>query len=92
MTSSVSSISAAGISESSTGDIDLGGVDNDTNCDSAGTSAGNTAAARSGFYEINRIKTSAQAQLPANFWLTLSLTANMNISPFCNARLGTASR
>ena len=74
------------INESSTGDIDLEGDDDDTNCDiPPGHSAGDTAAARSGFYELNRIKASARAQLPANTWLDLSLTANMNISPFCNA-------
>ncbi len=72
------------ISETDTGDIDLGGTDGDTDCQNAG-SAGNTAAARSGFYEVNRIKEMARAQLPANTWLQNKLTAQMNISQTCNA-------
>ncbi len=74
------------LSESSTGDLDLEGTDGDTDCAvPAGHSAGDTAASRSGFYELNRIKALALAQLPANAWLNGTLTAQMNISPVCNA-------
>jgi hypothetical protein len=73
------------ISESSTGDIDLG-VSGGTDCTvPPGHSAGDTHAARSGFYELNRIKEIGRGQLPANAWLQAQLTAQMNISPFCNA-------
>ncbi len=74
------------IDESSTGDIDLEGTDGDTDCTvPPGHSAGDTAAARSGFYELNRINAMARAQLPANAWLGATLTAEMNISQVCNA-------
>ncbi len=74
------------LSESSTGDIDLEGTDGDTDCVTpAGHSAGDTAASRSGFYELNRINAIGRAQLPANGWLSGTLTAEMNISQVCNA-------
>ena len=47
--------------------------------------AGNTHSSRSGFYELNRIKETARAQLPSNNWLTNQLTSNMNINSTCNA-------
>jgi hypothetical protein len=71
-------------SESSSADIELGGTDGDVDCDTP-TSGDNTASARSGFYEVNRIKEQARGQLPANVWLTQQLTANMNINNSCNA-------
>ncbi len=75
-----------GISESSDGDIDFEGADGDTNCEvPPGRSAGDTSAARSGFYELNRMNAQARAQLPTNPWLNGQLTAQMNISPTCNA-------
>jgi Ca2+-binding RTX toxin-like protein len=70
--------------ESSTGDIELGGTDGDVDCDTP-TSGDNTASARSGFYEVNRIIELAQGQLPANTWLTSQLESNMNINNTCNA-------
>ncbi len=74
------------INESSDGDIDLEGSDGDVDCDvPPGHSAGDTAAARSGFYELNRINAIGRAQLPANPWLAGQLTAEMNISQVCNA-------
>ncbi len=74
------------ISESSTGDIDLEGTDGDLDCTvPPGHSAGDTAAARTGFYELNRINAMARAQLPANGWLGGTLTAQMNINNTCNA-------
>jgi hypothetical protein len=74
-------------SESSMGDIELGGTDGDVDCDTP-TSGDNTASARSGFYELNRIKEQARAQLPANAWLQGVLEANMNINNSCNAFWG----
>ncbi len=71
-------------SESSTGDILLGGTHGDVDCDTP-TSGDNTASARSGFYELNRMVEQAQAQLPGNTWLTSQLEANMNINNSCNA-------
>ena len=67
------------------GDLDLESGSG-TNCDvPAGHSAGDTHAARSGFYEINRQKEVARGQLPTNPWLHSQLTANMNIDDTCNA-------
>ncbi len=71
-------------SESSTGDILLGGNNGDVDCMTP-TSGDNTASARSGFYELNRMVEQAQAQLPANTWLMNQLEANMNITSTCNA-------
>jgi len=75
------------ISESSTGDIDLeGGPGTPIDCQvPPGHSLGDTPAARTGFYEVNRINQMGRSQLPANTWLTNALTARMNISNVCNA-------
>jgi len=70
--------------ESSTGDIELGGTDGDVDCDTP-TSGDNTASARSGFYELNRMVEQAQSHLPANGWLMGTLESNMNINNSCNA-------
>ena len=70
--------------ESSTGDIELGGMNLDVDCDTP-TSGDNTASARSGFYELNRMVELAQGQLPANGWLMNTLESNMNINNNCNA-------
>ena len=70
--------------ESSSGDIELGGTDGDEDCDTP-TSGDNTASARSGFYELNRMVESAQGQLPTNTWLMNTLESNMNIPSSCNA-------
>ena len=51
----------------------------------AGTSAGDTHAARSSFYHLNRIKEHARAWLPSNTWLTQQLGDNVNINQVCNA-------
>ena len=73
------------ISETNAGDIDLG-TSAGTDCTvPAGRSAGDTHSARSGFYELNRMKEQARGQLPANAWLQQQLTANMNIVDICNA-------
>jgi trimeric autotransporter adhesin len=76
--------------ESSTGDIELGGTNGDEDCDTP-TSGDNTASARSGFYELNRMVEQAQSHLPANAWLQGQLTANMNINNSCNAFWGGSS-
>ena len=67
------------------GDLDLG-VSTGTDCVvPAGSSAGNTHAARSGFYHLNRIAEHARTWLPTVPWLTQQLTDNVNITATCNA-------
>lgn len=73
------------ISQTSAGNLDLGtsgGIDCTV---PAGASAGDTHAARTGFYELNKIIEQARGQLPTNAWLTQQLTSNMNINNTCNA-------
>lgn len=67
-------------SESSSGDVDLGtsgGID----CEvpSGSDSLGNTHAARTAFFELNRIAEQARGYLPDNEWLQRQLTAVTNI-------------
>jgi hypothetical protein len=70
---------------SSSGDIDLGSGPG-TDCTvPPGHSAGDTHAARTGFYELNRIIEQAKGYLPGNAWLQSPLTANMNINQSCSA-------
>jgi subtilisin-like proprotein convertase family protein len=70
------------------GDINLGGVNGDHDCDFG---AGNTttAAARSGMYEVNKIFEAGRGYLPNNAWLQGNqggpLPTNMNINQSCNA-------
>ena len=47
--------------------------------------AGNTHAARSSFYHLNRIVEHARSWLPSRVWLTGELTDNVNINQSCNA-------
>jgi len=70
---------------SAVGDIDLGVSGGDDCTIPAGHSTGDTHSARTGFYELNRIKEQARAYLPSNAWLQAQLTANMNINQNCNA-------
>jgi hypothetical protein len=74
------------ISESAaSGDLDLGSGPG-TNCDvPPGHSAGDTHSARTGFFEVNRIKEMGRGWLPGNRWLQEQLSANMNIDLECNA-------
>ncbi len=66
-------------------DLNLG-VSPGTDCTvPAGASAGNTHAARSGFYHLNRIAEHARTWLPTVPWLTQQLTDNVNINQTCNA-------
>ena len=70
----------------STGNLNLGGVNNDHDCTvPAGTSTGNTAAARSSFYELGKLAEQARGWLPTNAWLSTQLVSNVNINSTCNA-------
>jgi len=58
------------ISESSTGDIEMGGgFPYDHDCTSAGASAGDTAASRTAAYEMDKIAEVGRGWLPGNLWL-----------------------
>jgi trimeric autotransporter adhesin len=70
---------------SNVGDLDLGGVNGQHDCTSSGASPGDTAAARSGFYEVNKLAEQARGWLPTNPWLQSQITSNMNIVNTCNA-------
>ncbi|WP_224361763.1 endopeptidase [Hyalangium versicolor] len=70
---------------SATGSMDLGGVNGNHDCVTAGGGAGNTSAARSSFYELNKLKEQARGWLPNNTWLQGQLTSNVNINSTCNA-------
>ena len=70
---------------SSSGDLDLGGANNQHDCTSAGSSPGNTPATRSAFYELNKIHEQARGWLPTNPWLNTQLTAHVNLNETCNA-------
>jgi subtilisin-like proprotein convertase family protein len=67
------------------GSLDLGGVNGDHDCVSAGDSPGNTSSSRSCFYELNKLIEVARGWLPNNSYLTGQLTANVNINNTCNA-------
>jgi hypothetical protein len=51
----------------------------------AGSSAGNTHAARSSFYHLNRIAEHARTWLPSRIWLTTQVPDTVNINSTCNA-------
>jgi hypothetical protein len=73
------------IDETSAGALDLG-TSAGTNCTvPAGHSAGDTHAARTTYYELNRIMEQARGYLPENEWLQAPLTANVNVNAVCNA-------
>jgi trimeric autotransporter adhesin len=50
-----------------------------------GATPGNTHAARSGFYHLNRIAEHARTWLPGRVWLTSQLTDRVNLNQTCNA-------
>jgi hypothetical protein len=78
--------SCGAVNESSaTGAINLGGSNNQHDCTSGGSSAGNTPASRSGFYELNKLAEMARGYLPNNTWVNAQLTSNMNLAQTCNA-------
>jgi hypothetical protein len=73
---------------SAAGDLDLGfgPTPTATDCEvPSGHSPGDTKAARTVFYELNRIKEQGRAYLPGNAWLGAQLTAQTNLSGTCNA-------
>jgi len=62
------------------------GTSGGTDCSTPGTGgAGNTHAARTQYYHVNRIKEAGRAWLPTNSWLQAKLTVNVNINQACNA-------
>jgi subtilisin-like proprotein convertase family protein len=59
------------------------------NCDVApGASAGNTAAARSAYYHVNRVNEVARSYSPANSWLNGAVRIHTNWDSTCNASYG----
>jgi subtilisin-like proprotein convertase family protein len=67
------------------GGIDLG-LKAGENCTVApGGGPGNTAAARTAYYHVNRVAELARFYNPANTWLNGRLTANINVNATCNA-------
>jgi hypothetical protein len=69
---------------SATGTIDLRGVNNQHDCTTGRTSAGDTPAARTAFYEVNKLAEMGRGWLPTNSWLQSRLTTNVNINQTCN--------
>ncbi len=69
----------------STGSLDLGGLNGQHDCTSAGYSPGNTSASRTAYYEVNKIAEMARGWLPSNTWLQSRLTTNVNLNYTCNA-------
>jgi hypothetical protein len=71
---------------STTGNMSLGGNNGNHDCTIGnGGGAGNTAAARSSFYELNKLAEQARGWLPTNTWLQGQLPSNVNINSTCNA-------
>jgi hypothetical protein len=70
---------------STTGTLDLGGVNGQHDCTSAGGSAGNTASSRSSYYELNKIAELARGWLPTNTWLQSRMVSRVNLNQTCNA-------
>lgn len=71
--------------ENFAGGIDLGSGPGTDCAVPPGHSPGDTHAARTGFYEVNRLIEQARGWLPDNAWLNGQLTSNMNIAANCNA-------
>jgi len=75
------------ISESAVCDeeLDLGPASG-INCDVAvGASPGNTNAARTGYYNLNRVAQKARFWMPDNTWIRGQVTFNSNVNSTCNA-------
>jgi subtilisin-like proprotein convertase family protein len=65
--------------------VDLG-LKAGENCSVApGASPGNTGAARTAYYHVNRVAEVARFYDPGNAWLQSPLTANVNVNSNCNA-------
>jgi hypothetical protein len=73
---------------STTGSIGLGGTNGQHDCTTGGGGAGNTAASRTAFYEVNKLAEMARGWLPSNTWLQSRLTTNVNLNNTCNAFWG----
>ncbi|HSS50301.1 MAG TPA: hypothetical protein VLX28_15295, partial [Thermoanaerobaculia bacterium] len=57
-----------------------------TDCTTPGTGgAGNTHAARTQFFHLNRVKEAGRGWLPGNSWLNGTLPTNVNLGQTCNA-------
>ncbi len=79
------SCGAISLAGNASGDIAFG-TSTGTNCTTPGVGgAGNTHAARTQYYHLNRAKEQARGWLPSNTWLNAQLTANVNINQTCNA-------
>lgn len=76
---------------STTGSIGLLGTNGQHDCTGAGGGAGNTAASRTAFYEVNKLAEMARGWLPTNTWLQSRLTTNVNLNQTCNAFWGGGS-
>ena len=75
-----------GLHEGSVGGaISLYGTNGQHDLTSSGTSPGNTAAARTAFYEMNKIAEIARGYLPDNPWLQQPLITLVNGDAACNA-------
>ncbi len=62
------------------------GTSGGTDCTTPGSGgAGNTHAARTQFYNVNRAKEVGRGWLPSNTWLNGQLTVNVNLNQTCNA-------
>ena len=71
---------------SPTGDLAFGGANGDHDCETPGFGGGgNTASARTVYYELNKIREQAGGWLPVNTWLQGVLQANVNHALTCSA-------
>lgn len=61
------------------------GTGTDCTIPATGGGAGNTHAARTQFYNVNRAKEIGRGWLPSNTWLAGSLTVRVNLAQTCNA-------
>jgi trimeric autotransporter adhesin len=76
---------AISLSAGAPGNINFG-TSGGTDCTApASGGAGNTHAARSGYYHLTNINRKAATFFPSNTWLNGTLQANMNINQTCNA-------
>ena len=72
-------------SDRQSGNVALG-TSGGTDCATPATGgAGNTHAARTGYFHLTNINRKAASYLPGNAWLDRLLTANMNLKSTCNA-------
>ncbi len=67
------------------GDVTFGASPGTDCATPGGGGPGNTHAARTQFFHVNRAKEAARVWLPDNAWLDRRLTVNVNLSSTCNA-------